>query len=212
MNKLDQYLNTLGRNNYRNANGNGAPASGNKLSRFNQTFRLTITNASNVASTYVLFGYNENGESASIQGDGVTVTGQPSTLLQMSRATANTPVGIVQMKLKVSDVDEFDNEITYTRKDTLTGAERIYRIFPSNYAEPENNQDKLVRIPDLDNELIDGDTKFTGSINAGVTKTFTINIGTIAKLGLANEGHSVVESTSNVPSGMAPVQLELASR
>jgi len=211
MNTNRNFAARLQGNGFNGANGMAAPAlPTNKLGSFNRTITVKIVSATNADSTYTVFGYNELGADPT-QGAGVTVTVTPTSHAQVARAVASQPFTLVSIKVKVTNSLQFDNTITYTKKDSFGGKTETQIITPNNYLEPENNQTTIVRISDIEADIT-GDVKFTGTIGAGYTMTWIMVLGSKVDLGYANFGESVVEkAVAPAPTGLQPQRLVVAN-
>lgn len=184
--------------------------SSDNLSQLNRTLTVVITNATNAASNYILFGYNELGTEPS-QGTGVTVTINETSYAQVVRETSTIPYEFVQAKFNTTSSTNLSYVVSYTTTDA-TGMSVVKKFTPLTYQEPENNNTSLVRIPDFNGVVLDGQTKITASIAASSTITYILTLK--AKSNLANSldgGNVVVSAGQPAPNGTAPVQLTLAS-
>lgn len=179
------------------------------ISQLNRTLTVVITNATNVASTYVLFGFNLYGTETQ-NGTGVTTTINESSYSQVLRETSNTPYEFVQAKFNSATAANLSYVVSYSVKDA-TGQILTRTFTPLTYQEPENNNTALVRIPDFNGVILDGQTYFSASIAASSTITYILTLK--AKSNLANTlgGSNPVQSAGlPAPNGSAPVQLVLA--
>lgn len=200
------YLQKVAKSASRFSNFEGGMGVSNNLSQLNRTITAVITNASDVASTYVLFGYNANG-TAPTQGNGVTVAINETSYAQVATEIANSPYELVSAKYSTTVTGNLSNLITYTVSDA-TGASFTLKATPLNYQEPENNQSLLVRIPDFNGMILDGQTTLSGAIAANSTITLILSIKAKGNLSNALNNQNVVVSTAApAPSGQAPVQL-----
>jgi len=182
----------------------------NGMSQLNRTLTVVITNATNVASSYILFGYNQYGTEGT-QGTGVTVTINESSYNQVLRETGSIPYEFVQAKFNTTSSTNLSYVVSYTVKDA-TGQILTRTFTPLTYQEPENNNTSLVRIPDFNGVVLDGQTVFTASIAASSTITYILTLK--AKSNLANSlaGSSIVTAAgAPAPNGTAPIQLTLAN-
>lgn len=192
-------------NNFSNFGGNGA----SDLNQMNRTLTVVITNATNAVSSYILFGYNQYGTDAT-QGTGVTIAINQTSYNEVLRETANTPYEFVSAKFKSASSTNLDYVVTYTVREA-TGRIIQNTFTPVNYQEPENNNTELVRIPDFEGVILDGQTKFTASIAASSTVTYILMLRAKATLANTLGGQNVVDSTPlPAPNGMAPIQIAVA--
>lgn len=210
MDKYSKMAARLQNRGYNSANGNGAtPIAAQRLTSFNSTVTVVITNTSNVDSTYTVFGFNALGTDPT-QGAGVTVTASPTSYAEVTRALANSPSKIGYMRYKTNDTDNFENVITYTTRNPLGGRTVTDTITPGNYLAPNNQQNTIVDIAPID-IILSGDTKFTGTIEGDSTITWYFQVGSMVTLADANLNAGVVqERTTQYATGVAPVQLQAA--
>lgn len=204
----NNYLQKVARSASRFSNFGGGVEAG-AISQLNRTLTVQITNATNAASTYVLFGYNQYGTDSQ-NGTGVTTTINESSYSQVLRETASIPYEFVQAKFGTTSSTNLSYVVTYTVKDA-TG-QTITRTFtPLTYQEPENNNTLLVRIPDFNGVILDGQTLFSASIAASSTITYILTLKAKANLANSVSGDNVVVATGTpAPNGMAPIQLTIS--
>lgn len=180
-----------------------------ELNQLNRTLTVVITNATNVASTYVLFGFNQYGTDSQ-NGTGVTTTINETSLNQVLRETASIPYEFVSAKFNTTSSTNLSYVVSYTVTDA-TG-QTITRTFtPLTYQEPENNNTSLVRIPDFNGVILNGQTKLSASIAASSTITYILTLKAKSNLAQSLDNAPVVISAgAPAPNGMAPVQLVLS--
>lgn len=203
-NYLKKIANSASRFSNYGGNGDG------QMSQLNRTLTVKITNATNVASSYVLFGYNQYG-TESQNGTGVTTTINESSYAQVLRETGSIPYEFIQAKFNTTVTGNLSNVVTYTVK-TATGGLRTETFTPLTYQEPENNNTLLVRIPDFNGVILDGQTLFSGAIEASSVITYILTLK--AKSNLANTldgGSPLTSADQPAPNGTAPIQLVLAN-
>lgn len=177
-----------------------------QISQLNRTLTVVITNATNAVSSYILFGFNQYGHEPT-QGTGVTVTINETSYAQVARETANIPYEFVQAKFKSASSTNLSYVVSYTITDA-TGQSLVRTFTPLTYQEPENNNTELVRIPDFNGVILDGQTKFTASIAASSTITYILTLRAKANLANAVNNAPVVESAGlPAPNGMAPIMI-----
>jgi hypothetical protein len=115
-------------------------------------------------------------------------------------------------KYSTTDAANFNNDITYRRKDS-TGALNTIPVTPLNYQEPQNNITTLLVIPDFNGVLIDGPASFTGSINASTTITLVLTIKSKVSIGNAAYDENVQITTNQAaPSGNVPVVMNIVAQ
>jgi hypothetical protein len=182
----------------------------NTLSQLNRTLTVVITNATTIASTYVLFGYNQYG-TTSANGVEVTTTINESSYNQVLRETATTPYEFVQAKFNSANATNLSNVVTVATKEA-TGKLINVTFTPLTYQEPENNNTALVRIPDFNGLILDGTATISGAIAASSTITYILTLKAKSNLSNSLDGSNIVVSAgAPAPNGMAPIQLTLAS-
>lgn len=215
-NYKNDYMSKVGRTASHFSNFNGSDAvlpSGNTLNQLNRTYTVKIQNATNATASFVVFGYNENGDGAAAGSDaGINITIAQSSHAQVKRDTASNPVVLVMAKYSTTDAANFNNDITYRRKDS-TGALNTIPVTPLNYQEPQNNISTLLVIPDFNGVLIDGPASFTGSINASTTITLVLTIKSKVNIGNAAYDENVQITTNQAaPSGNVPVVMNIVQQ
>ncbi len=191
---------------------NQAPGQMNVL---NRTLTMKVVNASNVSGTYTLFGYDVYGDTttgtlAETGNDTyVTVTVLESSHAQVKRDSAKGPFWIGGMKMRTSNVDQFNNLLTVAEKSS-TGALKSYTVAPTNFDSPNNQQPNLLLADPSQFSLnVGGMTYVTGTIIAGCTLTFTMTLAGRVNIGNVYDGDSaVVVSNAPYPTGQAPVVLQ----
>lgn len=179
------------------------------LNQLNRTLTVVITNATNVASSYILFGFNQYGHEPA-QGTGVTVTINETSYAQVARETSNIPYEFVSAKFNTTSSTNLSYVVSYTVTDA-TGQSVVRTFTPLTYQEPENNNTSLVRIPDFNGVILNGQTKITASIAASCTITYILTLKSKANVAQALDNQNVVIGTSApAPNGMAPIQLTVS--
>ena len=187
------------------------------LNQFSRTLTFVISNASNVAGTFVVLGQNKFGDGANAGSDAfITVQLKQTSHSQAKRSIDSQPTQLSGCKYSSAGsaigVDgNFANAISYFRE-PFTGGGKFDEVTPDTYREPENLTQTLVRIPDFNGMDLDGDTYLTGQIEAGTTITLILTIGSKVQLGNANANMAVVTSTDVPnPSGTKPIQMVIAA-
>lgn len=213
MNSNNDYMSRVARTARHFSNFNGVDAvlpQGNTLNQLNRTLTVKIQNATNASASYVVFGYNENGDGAAAGSDaGISITIAQSSHAQVKRDTAANPVVLVSAKYSTTDSANFNNDITYRRKYSTGKLEEI-PVTPLNYQEPQNNITTLLVIPDFNGVCIDGPASFTGSINAATTITLVLSIKSKVEISKAAYDENVQITTSQpAPSGNVPVVMNI---
>ena len=186
---------------YSNVSGDPqAPASAT-LPQINRTYRVFITNSTNIAATYLVGGYNLLGDGNLTGNDsGISITTNVGTGLTgggthgaLKREMQNHPSTLVMCRYITSSATNYANTISYQ---VMRGSTAVLNsVEPANSQSPLNNQSTIIDITDFNGMEWNGTTQVTGSMVANSTITFVFNIGSIVDLANSAYGTNVVKTT-----------------
>ena len=109
----------------------------------------------------------------------LTIQCQQLCYRALFNSTSSTAFRILGMRLKVSDVAQLSNGITWFRQ-TFMGGKIENQINPLAQVDPTQFQDKIVDIPL--NIQIDAQSGIYTTVNAGVTETMNLRVSSYAEL------------------------------
>ena len=189
------------------ADQNSVSQPSNKLSQMNRTYRVTVVNSTNVAATYIIGGFNRNGDgnaAGSDTGIAITTNCPGGTHGALKREMQNMPSTFAAGRMRVTDTTTFNTSITYQvdrGSQTITNT-----IEPINSQSPNYNQNNIIDLYEFAGMEWNGTTQISGSCPASATIVYSFNIGTLTDVANAAYGENVVKSTALTP----PIQANIA--
>lgn len=138
---------------------------------FSDVINIKVENAGASAGSWTAFSYNRGGASPS-GGAAITVNASPQSMDFAARESQQHPYITKTIKIKVTDVEQFGNNITITG--TVGTRQEQVTIDPLNYYSPASGIDGLIELT-LPPFVIDGSFGISGTINPNTTMNIVID-------------------------------------
>lgn len=135
------------------------------------TIQIKITNQTDTAQSYNLFGYNFNYTN---QNPALHISATGATFASLQRASSNTNWLINVIKLRASSTQQAEQPINiYTEQ--ITGYKTSYTIFPDDYTGPQYRANTLISIKPV-KIPITANTGISGIIMPNQSLTIIFNL------------------------------------